>query len=89
MKRRKRNRALVKTQVIHALRAAQSPLSTRDLAALCASDRSQPSWVTLAVLVKLEQSRVVVRHPPTPQGEGRPAWRWSLRVGSPGVCKAA
>lgn len=73
-----RGRPKLTARVIRALRGRPTPLSTGDLARLCARDRSRGPAITLTVLLKLEGAGLVTRHPPVVRGPGRPAWRWTL-----------
>ena len=68
----------LKARVLRELRLRSLPVSTGDLAALCAFGMPHAVQQTNSVLVRLEQVGVVRRHRPVVTGEGRPAFRWSL-----------
>jgi len=78
MSHRKREPSTLKARVLRELRTRFHPVSTGDLAVLCARGMRHPVQQTNALLRQLESVGVVQRHPPVVNGEGRPANRWTL-----------
>lgn len=72
----------LKGRVLRELRGRVLPVSTGDLAALCAFGFGlrHPYQQTNALMRELEAAGVVTRFPPVIVGKGRPAHRWQLTV---------
>lgn len=70
----------LRTRVLRELRAARHPLDTGWLARRCAEGAPHAVQQVNSLLNALLRMRVVVRRRPVRRGEGRPAWRWELRV---------
>jgi hypothetical protein len=70
----------LKGRVLRELRGRTLPVSTGDLAALCAFGMRRAAQQTHSVLRRMEAVGVVTRFPPVVSGEGRPAFRWALTV---------
>jgi len=70
----------LKGRVLRELRGRTLPVSTGDLAALCAFGFGlrHPYQQTNALMRELEAVGVVARFPPVVIGKGRPAFRWAL-----------
>lgn len=56
----------------------RSPLTTSELADLCAADRANPQASALAALCQLEAAGAVRREGRAARGRGRPSVRWGL-----------
>lgn len=79
----------LRARLIHELRTSPLPISTTDLALLCAFRLPNRIQRTNNELQRLERMRVVRRHAPVVRGEGRPANRWSLVTAGAGAGRAA